>query len=474
MSGAAHLGKPYEERITEIIDTLYNEGMYEPALVLFCQLSKDFPNCAEPLMFAGLSAGEGGDKDKGLSLLAMAASCDDVTHDVYFNMSAYYIQTGDMDSARTALYNCLKMKPLFGRAWMALADLDKVRASDPLIGRMQRALKRKLKEDDEYHLRFGLAKAYNDIEQYDRAWYQYKKANALNLSIYPADANLSPGDYAKHYTEVGSTAASTPIDVAVEMTSSPIFIVGFPRSGTTLVEQILGCHSQVEGRGELPFISQFADLFELQGDQEKSWLESLGEVEPETFRLMAEKYLEFANPNNSPFFVDKLPNNYKYIPLIRRMFPDAKILRVIRDPMDTILSCYQQCFTSGQEWSFDLVNAANAFQTYERTMNAIPDSEYDEINYEVLVRQPSNSILQIAELAGLSFEPAMLKPENSDQAVKTASAAQARQEISSGSVGRWKNYDGAELRMVLSILDATIPHNEWIYDHMHAESINPY
>lgn len=236
----------------------------------------------------------------------------------------------------------------------------------------------------------------------------------------------------------------------------PIFIVGMPRSGSTLVEQILSAHSSVESTDELMFLGDMARVLEEQG----GYASKIRRLQPDRITALAEQYLRLTavfRSENSPVFIDKNPNNFLHIGLIKRLFPQAKIINVIRDPLDNAMSVFSQFFAEGHEYSYTLQGIIFYWQGYLTLMkhwDALFPGEVFHLDYEKLVSNSETEITKLLGYCDLAPEALCFTPHLSDRAVMTPSAAQVRLPISSASLGsglRYKSQMMGQLPQLASI-----------------------
>jgi len=227
---------------------------------------------------------------------------------------------------------------------------------------------------------------------------------------------------------------------------APIFIVGLPRSGSTLVEQILASHSRVEGTFELPNVLTIVREFDHRNAEHDAYPEVVRAVPPGQFAALGRRYLEETAPLRSgrPHFIDKMPNNFSHVGLIQSMLPQAIIVDVRRHPMDSCFSTYKQNFAEGQSFSYDLTDLGRYYRCYLRLMDhwdEVLPGKVLHLQYEELVRDPEANIRRLLTHCGLEFEPGCLAFHETKRPVRTASAEQVRQPLYSSGVGHWKHFE---------------------------------
>jgi tetratricopeptide (TPR) repeat protein len=356
---------------------------------------------------------------------------------------------------RVSLGNCLKsagrqkeaiesyqtaaaIRPGFGDAWWSLANLKTYRFSREAIAQM-RAQEAAPGADpaDRYHLCFALGKTYEDRGEYAESWQFYERGNRLKRAESPYHPEIAESN-ARQQIEVCTTQFFAERAGVGMLDPDPIFIVGLPRSGSTLLEQILASHSQVEGTQELYELQRIAD--EIGG---AGWIHRLM---PEDFRRLGQRYLNAtrAYRKDKPFFIDKMPNNFRYIGLIHLMLPNARIIDARREPMACCFSNLKQLFASGQEFTYSVEDIAGYYRTYLELMRhweAVLPGRVLRVLYEDIVADLAGNVKRILEFRGLEFEPACVEFYKTDRNVHTASSEQVRQPIFREGLFQWRNYE---------------------------------
>jgi hypothetical protein len=305
-----------------------------------------------------------------------------------------------------------------------------------------------LSDEDRFHIDFALGKALEDAGRFAESFAHYAKGNALRKKSIAFD----PDDQAdllrrsktfftpQFFAERAGTGCGRP---------DPIFIVGLPRSGSTLIEQILSSHSQVEGTMELPDILSIAGRL---GARKKRgepgrYPESLSELTPQALGELGEEYLQRTRPQRregKPFFTDKMPNNFSHVGLIHLILPNAKIIDARRHPMGCSFANFKQHFARGQGFAYDLTEMGRYYRDYVELMahyDAVLPGRVHRVFYERMVADPEGEVTTLLAYCGLPFEDACLRFYENDRAVRTASSEQVRQPIYSDAVEHWQNYD---------------------------------
>jgi hypothetical protein len=227
---------------------------------------------------------------------------------------------------------------------------------------------------------------------------------------------------------------------------APIFIMGLPRSGSTLLEQILASHSQVEGTSELPYLGRVATRLNRNRVDGKTYPEVVRRLDPQTFAALGQDYLAQAQMHRrmgAPRFIDKMPNNFPNIGFLSLILPNARIIDARRHPLDACLSCYRQLFAKGQAFTYDLAEIGEYYLQYQRMMDhwaeALPGRVLT-VQYEDVVGDLESQVRRLLEFCGLEFEEPCLRFYESDRPVRTPSSEQVRQPIYDRSVGHWQQY----------------------------------
>jgi len=351
----------------------------------------------------------------------------------------------------------------FGDAYWSLANLKTYRFSNQELERMRTAeASRATQRVDRYHLCFALGKAYEDREEFAESFACYARGNALKKSEsrYRIDpiariASLQKSVCTREFFDQHQGVGCQRTD--------PIFIVGLPRSGSTLIEQILASHSQVEGTMELPDVQQLVG--ELQGRRRDPnnprYPGVLATLDAGEFQRMGEKYLAdtAVYRTGKPYFIDKMPNNFRHLGLIHLILPNARIIDARREPMACCFSNFKQLFAAGQEFTYAMADIAAYYRLYidlmEHWNSALP-GKILRVQHEDLVRDLEGHVRRLLEFCGLPFEPACLEFYRNDRSVRTASSEQVRRPIFKESLNQWRNFEPwlAPLREALGPLAA--------------------
>jgi tetratricopeptide (TPR) repeat protein len=352
---------------------------------------------------------------------------------------------GDQDASIAAYRTALDVQPTLGEVWWSLANLKTVRFSDDDVAAMRSALESgELASEDEFHLHFALGKASEERGEHDAAFAHYAKGNALRsveLQHDPDAVTAQVDKVAAQFT-AGFLAAR---DGQGNAAPAPIFILGMPRAGSTLIEQILASHSMVEGTMELPDIPAMA-LREGRGRDGEGWISAVAAMTPEDFDRLGAEFIDrtrIQRKTGKPFFIDKLPNNWSYLGFIRLILPNAKIIDARRHPLDCCFSNFRQHFAKGQAFSYDLTHLGRYYADYVRAMahfDAVEPGYVHRVIHEKLLDNPEAEIRRLLDYLDLPFEEACLAFHENKRAVRTASSEQVRRPINRDGVDQWKPY----------------------------------
>jgi tetratricopeptide (TPR) repeat protein len=354
---------------------------------------------------------------------------------------------GRQEEAIAAYRECIRLRPDNGESYWSLANLKTYRLSDDDIAAMEERLTRDgLSQQSRVNFLFALAKAWEDREDYAQAWGYYAEGNAVQRMQEKYDPVA---------TEVMHDAIVEVFDEELlreksgggHPDRSPIFIIGLPRSGSTLIEQILASHSEVEGTSELPYVGRVATSLNRNRADGINYPHAVRELSAEHFRALGQDFLELARMHRTEGaarFIDKMPNNFPAVGFLHLILPNAKIIDARRYPLDSCLGCYRQLFAKGQTFTYDLNDIGEYFLEYERMMEhwqAVLPGRVLTVQYEALVNDVEREVHRLLDHCELPFEDACLRFYQTERPVRTASSEQVRQPIHNRSIGFWRNYE---------------------------------
>jgi tetratricopeptide (TPR) repeat protein len=356
---------------------------------------------------------------------------------------------GRQDESVSAYRRCIELAPQLGEAWWSLANLKTFRFDAPDVPAMQAQLERTdLSPEDRFHFHFALGKALEDAADFARSFEHYAHGNRLRRAQvgYSAD---------RTHAQVRRTRALfTPDFFAARaafgaQAPDPIFVVGLPRAGSTLVEQILSSHSAVEGTMELPDIPAMARA--LGGARARAeasqYPEALATLGADECRALGERYLDqtrIQRKSAAPHFIDKMPNNFAHIGLIHLILPRAKIIDARRHPLGCCFSAYKQHFARGQSFTYDLSDLGRYYRDYVELMahfDGVLPGRVHRVIYESMVEDTEAEVRGLLEYCGLPFEERCLEFYKNQRPVRTASSEQVRRPIFRDAVDHWRHYE---------------------------------
>jgi len=355
---------------------------------------------------------------------------------------------GRLDEAIAAYRKCIELSPGIGEAYWNLANLKTFRFSDADIEQMRSQVTNEDGDaDDQAHIAFALGKALEDREEFDESFRFYKRGNAIRRIGHSHNAKINVFNTARQIKTLDAGFFDTRKGYGCPA-PDPIFIVGLPRAGSTLLEQILASHSQVEGTAELPDIISLSRRL---GEKSRKnpagkYPEILAELPPERFRELGESYLETTRiqRHDTPFFIDKMPNNFQHIGLIHLILPNAKIIDARRHPMACCFSGFKQLFARGQTFTYSLEDIGRYYRDYVILMDhwdRVLPGRVLRVEYEEMVADTENQIRRLLDYCGLEFEEECLRFYETKRAIRTPSAEQVRQPIYTQGLEQWRNYE---------------------------------
>jgi len=355
---------------------------------------------------------------------------------------------GRVDEAIEAYRQTVKISPTTGEAYWSLANLKTYRFTDEEINTMRGTVAAEGGDaDDQSHLAFALAKALEDRKEFDESFKFYKRGNNIRRIGHKYDPKRNMYNAVRQvktcitelFAEKGAGGCQA---------QDPIFVLGLPRAGSTLLEQILASHSQVQGTTELADIIAISRKL---GGRDKSnpatlYPEILSELTPEQRLELGQGYMDSTrvHRNELPYFIDKMPNNWLHIGLIHLILPNAKIIDARRHPMAGCFACYKQLFAQGQTFTYKLEDVGHYYRNYLNVMDhwdKVLPGKVLRVQYEDMVADSDTQIRRVLEHCDLPFEEQCLRFYETDRAVRTPSSEQVRQPIFQEGLEQWKNYE---------------------------------
>jgi tetratricopeptide (TPR) repeat protein len=372
------------------------------------------------------------------------------------NLGMVFSSLGDKENAEKYYRDALAINPKHAETHKNLVSMKRYESiDDPDVKAITDIWNRGgLDEPSTINLSFALGKVYDDCGLYDKAFDTYKIGNDLKFK----DSGIDLEKYFAHIDRVSTIFTSPPDKVVTESTEiQPIFVLGMPRSGTTLVEQIISRHSSVTGCGELPGIERAIGRLENSDSVARIYPDEFFDISAEQFAVQSREYINSIREIHNldtPYFTDKMPFNFVHIWLLKTMFPDSPIVNCQRHPLDVILSNYFQTYGSDVSFVYNLEALGHYYVRYHKLMihwQNLFGRQITNIRYEELVTDNENQVRTLIEAIGLPWEESCLNRQESMKAVRTASIWQVRQGIYTSSKERWRHYQ-QKLQPVISIL----------------------
>jgi tetratricopeptide (TPR) repeat protein len=452
LAAAVQMAPDYIEARRDYACVLLDRHKHVEAIAELDLLLAADPNNVDYLTLRATATVGLGDQEGGIAGFTQVLEHVDpkapIAADLQLSIAHSLKTLGRRSEAVAGYQRALAARPNFGDAYWSLANLKTYRFSDSEIEQLKTAeADTTLATVDRYHLCFALGKAFEDRRDYAESWRYYERGNAMKRAesrYRPELLELNTRNQKRVCTREFFEArpgwgAAAP---------DPIFILGLPRAGSTLLEQILASHSEIEGTQELANIPRVA--LELQGyDPDLNnprYPGILADMPAEEFRRLGEKYLADTRVYRSskPFFVDKMPNNFRHVGLIHLMLPNAKIIDARREPMACCFGNLKQLFARGQEFVYSVDDIARYYRTYLELMQhwdaALPGRVL-RVHHEDVVDDLEGSVRRILDYCGVPFETGCVEFHKNERSVRTASSEQVRQPIYREGMDLWRNYE---------------------------------
>ncbi len=359
-----------------------------------------------------------------------------------------YKTCGQYESAVSAYQDAIGNQPQYGEAYYSLANLKVYEFSDDEIDNMLAlAENANLSHLNRVYLNFALGKAYEDRADYETSFAHYERGNALKKSQGRYNDEQMNADL-KAQSDICTAEMLNRKSGAGHSAPDPIFVVGLPRAGSTLLEQILSSHSEIDGTLELPHVPALSQRLRRRGRQTNTskYPDILDDIDDKEFEAFGRQYIDDTriHRQSAAFFVDKMPNNFRHIGLIHLILPNAKIIDARRHPLACCFSGYKQLFAEGQEFTYDLHDLGRYYRDYVELMDhwdrALP-GKILRVQYEDVVSDLGAQVERILKYCGLPLEDACINYHKTERSVRTPSSEQVRQPIYTSGLEQWKNYE---------------------------------
>ena len=379
----------------------------------------------------------------GIDSYKKALKLNDNNARVYLSMGHALKTLGNRKECEDSYLKAIKLFPLSGEGYWSLANLKTYTFNDNQIQAMKSAIKEDMHEQEKIQMMFALGKAYESKKNFKESFKFYNDGNWMQRKNveYNAEENSKSIDLTIDFFKQNKENLDFNSGIA---TGDPIFILGLPRAGSTLLEQILSSHSMIEGTEELHNIMTIGRRIRTSNDS-KNYLNNLLELNKNNIFSYGNMYIDetqWARKENN-FFIDKMPNNFPHIGLIKMILPNAKIIDARRNPMDGCFSCLKQYFAKGQHFTYDLDDVARYYKDYLRIMkfwNSYFPKAIHTVCYEDVINNPEQEVRSMLNYLNLDFEESCMNFYKSSRPVKTASSEQVRQPIYKSGIDYWKNF----------------------------------
>ena len=432
----------------DYIDVLIKRQKYAKALEQASKLyEKDKTNLRFMLAYA-VTLQQTNNQKEALKLYDEILAIDKLNPEVLVSKGHLLKTFGDVNSSIKSYKSSYEIDKYYGDAYWSLANLKTYEFTDSEILQLEEMTKDEyVNENEKIYMNFALGKAYEDRGDYEKSFQNYQEGNSTKKQFTKFDLALFKEECSNQKEVCTNDLFEQKKDWGLD-SKEPIFILGLPRVGSTLLEQILSSHSQVEATHELPNILALSHKLNLRKvlDKTSRYPDILLSLSAPQLKLIGEHYINDAEifRSNKPYFIDKMPNNFRHIGLIKLILPNAKIIDIRRSSMSACFSCYKQLFAEGQEFTYDFKDLAGYYNNYVELMdhwNNVLPNQILSIDYENLVNNFEESVHSILDYCNLDFEESCLSFYKSKRSVRTPSSEQVRQPIYKSGLDYWKNYE---------------------------------
>ena len=443
---ATEIAPDFKQAIASLGRLLLDNGKWSDAIQAYEKLIEIEPTDDKAWAGLGRSLSLAGQVEKAVTAYEKSLALNSASPNVHMAYAHSLKTVGNQKEALVEYRESIKLRPELGESYWSMANLKVFQFEASEIEAMEFQIKSsELSDSARIHFLFSLGKAYEDKKDFNQAWNYYELGNNVQRGLLSYDpvANqmqlesikkVFSHDFINQYRHDGFSA------------DDPIFIVGLPRSGSTLMEQILASHSLVEGTSELPNIGDIAigtGRYRADGLTYPKTLRSLTKRDLKAYGKEYLQQIDRHRTSRTPFFIDKMPNNFAHIGFIKLILPNAKIINTRRHPLDSCLGAYKQLFAKGQNFTYEKFELAQFYCDYIDVMDhwhKVFPGEILDIHYEETVTDLEKQTRKVLEFCGLNFEDQCLRYYETKRAVKTASSEQVRQPVYTSALGFWENY----------------------------------
>jgi tetratricopeptide (TPR) repeat protein len=426
---------------------LHESDRPEEAIACYQRVVDLEPGNASAWSGLGADFAQIGDMEKSGAAYARSVVLQPGLPGIHMSYAHVLKALGHQQEALREYRAAIALKPDFGEVYWSMANLKVFRFETSEVAAMQEQVQREdLSPSADVHFRFALGKAFEDAGDFDRAWEAYHTGNQRQRQ----QVSYDPVGFEVRHEEIAEVFSREFLETHASQgyeSDAPIFIVGLPRSGSTLIEQILASHSQVEGTLELPTLGEIAVSVGRYQRGRVEYPEAVRELRGRDFRAYGQQYIDqtrIFRTTGRPSFTDKLPNNFSHIGFAHLILPNAKFINARRHPLDSCLGSYKQLFGKGQHFTYDMDELALYYRQYHDTLRhwhrVLPGKVLD-VHYEETVGDLETQVRRILDHCGLPFEEACLHFHETRRPVRTASSEQVRQPLYTRALGTWRRYE---------------------------------
>ncbi len=453
---AVKLAPGFRQAWNELCNVQFEQEKYDDTISNAKRLIKLKPDSTEGHMWLAVAMSSAGRHADALVSFDKALEITPDHGGALCGKGNAYRTIGDQDNSIAAFRQSIKVNPLHAEAYWSLANLKTFRFEDQEVDNMLALLgDERILPEGRVQLNNALGLEFEARKDYDRAFEFIDRGNILrrDQEFYDRVENEEKIDlaikaFSRQFLEDNSDHG--------DPEAAPIFIVGLPRSGSTLLEQILSSHPMVDGTFELGDLGRTIRSRPRLNMPPARYPTSIASIEPEGFKRLGEEYIERTHRHRGsrPFFTDKNPNNFVHVGLIHLILPNAKIINARRHPLDSCFGSYKQLFAQGQQFTYNLVELGEYYLQYQRLMDhwheVLPGKVLD-VQYEEVVADLEGQVRRILDYCGLNWEESCLRFHETSRSVKTASSEQVRQPLYSSAVNTWRHYE-PHLKALIEVL----------------------
>ncbi len=444
---ATEIAPDYVQALNDLGSLLNDSHKYDEAVSVWNRVIALTPDDKRAYSSIGSSLTRLGRLDEAVANYKKALQIDEASPQIHMVLAHQLKTLGRQEEALVSYRRSIELNPGLGESYWSMANLKIFKFEPNEVAAMEAQLEKEdISKDARFHLLFSLGKAYEDLKDYKKAWHYYDEGNKIRRETVSYDPTRNRVECETDKTFFNQAFIDQHKGSGHDA-KDPIFIVGLPRTGSTLIEQILASHSQVEGTSELPNIGAIAQSTAKFRRDNLQYPQTLENAQGRDWRAYGRQYLkEVAHHRieGTPIFIDKMPNNFFRIGFIKLILPNAKIINTRRYPLDSLLGAYKQLFARGQDFTYDRFELSEYYRDYVDLMNhwhSVFPGEILDVHYEDTVTDFETQVKRILEFCDLPFEENCLRFHETKRAVKTASSEQVRQPIYRGALGLFKKYD---------------------------------